>query len=156
MSSRPVSRTVLVPAAAGLFLLLAPPARAQSAVSSVAPSVSGVIAVPGGEAVICTGQASVTATAVADPAQPGVLVSVDVRGLSCVGAASGARYVNTGQATLTRVLVPSDVVRTTFAVYKDVPGGFLDAHTGLLVVRLAFDATTGAVTSAAAELGSGP
>ncbi|MFL5417503.1 MAG: hypothetical protein ACJ78Y_15985 [Myxococcales bacterium] len=148
---------VLGPAAAGLILLLAPPAtRAQSAVSTVARSLSGVIVSPGAETLLCSGEATVTTTAVADPAQPGMLVAVDARGLACVGTVSKATYVNTGEATLTRLLVPGDVIRTTIAVYPDVPGGFLQARTGVLVLNLAFDTVTGALAGATAGLESAP
>jgi hypothetical protein len=159
MNSRGAHRTFAAPgpAVAVLVLLLAAPAaHAQSAVSTVARSVSGVIVSPDAETLLCSGEATVTTTAIADPAQPGVLVSVDARGLACVGSVSKARYVNTGEATLTRLLVPSDVIRTTIAVYKDVPGGFLDARTGVLVLRLDYDTVTGALATATAGLESSP
>lgn len=146
---------VVVVLVLGGLLVAAPAAHAQ-AVSTASPSVSGTVAAAGAEAVVCKGQASVTTTAVIDPAMPppGVLVTIDVSGLSCVGASSGARYTNSGVARLTRLLVANDVIGTTFAVYKDAPGGFLAARTALLNLSLSFNTTTGALTSASATLGN--
>jgi hypothetical protein len=157
MNPRSAFRAALGPALASIAVVLAAPGvHAQSAVSTVARSVSGVIVSPGAETLLCSGEATVTTTAVADPAQPGMIVAVDARGLTCVGTVSGARYVNTGEATLSRLLVPSDVIRTTMAVYKDVPGGYLQARTGVLVLNLAYDTVSGALSDATAGLDSSP
>lgn len=142
----------------GSLLLAAPPVYAQSVVSTFTPDVSGAVAptaplAPGAETVMCSGKAKVATT----PATAAnVVVSIDVTGLECVGATTGARYVNTGYANLTRSLVASEVIETTFAVYRDVPGGVHRSRTALLTLNLTYDTTTGALTSAAGRIGNLP
>jgi hypothetical protein len=171
----------MISGAMGAILLAAPPAHAQSTVSSFTPTVSGrvissantpaktrVVTDPlASENIFCTGPVKITTAAVTDEIlPPGVVVSVDARGLSCVGETSGATYVNTGQANLTRSLVATDVIETTFALYQGVPGeshrartkraGFLGARTGLLTLHLTYDTISGALSNATGSVGSLP
>jgi hypothetical protein len=96
-----------------------------------------------------------TTAAVSDPTMPpGVVVSIDATGLSCIGQITGIRYVNTGQANLTRPLVANDVIKTTFAFHQNVPDGFLHARTAQLTLNLSYDTTTGALLSSSATVGS--
>jgi hypothetical protein len=90
-----------------------------------------------------------------DPAlPPQVVVSVDTTSLSCVGMTTKAVYLNSGQANLTRPLVASDTIQTTFAVYPNTAGGYMNARTAMVTLKLTFDTTTGALTSASASIGN--
>ncbi|HET9599242.1 MAG TPA: hypothetical protein VFP65_26950 [Anaeromyxobacteraceae bacterium] len=136
-------------------LLFPARAPAQAAVSSASAPVAGSIAAPGAETVVCTGQANVNVTTVTDPTiQPLALVSVDTSGVSCTGALSRARYVNTGVPTLTRPLGARDVVETTLAVQQDAPDGHLRARPALLTLNLVYDPVSGALLAVTGTLGS--
>jgi hypothetical protein len=109
----------------------------------------------GPELINCTGPVKIATAAVTDPVlPPGVVVTVDVRGLSCVGQTTGATYINSGFANLTRLLLASDVVKTTFAVYPSTAGGYMNARTAMVTLNLTYDTTTGALTSASASIGN--
>jgi hypothetical protein len=144
----------------GCLLLAAGPAFAQTATSSFILTVSGTVgtALPslnGPELINCTGPVKIATAAVTDPVlPPGVVVTVDVRGLSCVGQTTGATYINTGLTNLTRLLLPTDVVKTTFAIYPNTAGGYMNARTAMVTLDLAYDTITGALTSASAAIGN--
>jgi len=162
--------TVVLSLAGGVLgglLLAAPPAYAQSAVTSATPTASGTVGStppltdrPGvpvdpaaSESVACSGPVKLTTAAVSDPTMPpGVVVSIDARGLTCIGQVTGTKYVNSGQANLTRLLVANDVIKTTFAFYA--PGGFLHARTAQLTLNLSYDTKTGALLSSSVTVGS--
>jgi hypothetical protein len=135
----------------GLLLLAAPSARAQTAVSTITPSVRGTVTAAGAESVSCAGQLNVTARQVT---LTDVVVAVDARGLTCTGAKSGASYANTGVANLTRSLVSQDVIQTTFALYPDAAGGFRKARTALLTLTLTYNVTTGAISGGTGSVGN--
>ena len=154
MTMRKLCSTVAAVILGGAFLS---PSRtqAQAAVSTASAPVAGAIVAPGAETVVCTGQASVTVTTVTDPTiRPLALVSVDTSGVSCTGALSRARYVNTGVPTLTRPLATTDVVETTLAVHEDAPDGHLRARTALLRLNLAYNPVSGALLAVTGTLGS--
>jgi hypothetical protein len=154
----------LVGAAVGGLLLTATPAHAQATASSTyTVPVSGTLgtatapgarAPPGApEVVSCTGPLKISAVAVRDPIMPpSVVFSLDARGLSCVGQTSKIAYINSGQANLTRPLLASDVVETTFAYYQNVAGGYLKAQTAVAILNVSYDTTTGAITRASATI----
>src|SRR5713101_2045610 len=114
----------------GLFLGSGP-ASAQTATSTFSVNSSATIGTP-----------------------PGVVVRVDARGLTCVGATSKTAYLNTGFANITRLLVASDVVKMTFALYPNTAGGYMKARTGMVTVNLSYNTTTGALTGASATIGN--
>src|SRR5438128_9466083 len=147
----------------GCLFVAAGPASAQTtanATSTFSAQTSGTVGTPQTsvvaragtpEAIACTGAVKIVTTAVTDPSlPPGVVVSVDTRGLSCVGQTSKVAYVNSGQANLTRLLVATDVVKTTFAIYPSTAGGYMNARTGMVTLTLNYNTTTGALTSASA------
>jgi hypothetical protein len=154
--------------AAGGLLLAATPAHAQATASSTytvavtgtlgAPSPGGTAASPGAlpvaqEAVTCTGPLKLSAVTVRDSIMPpSVVFSFDSRGLSCVGQTSKIAYLNSGQANLTRPLVPTDVIETTFAFYQNVPGGYLKARTAVATLNVSYNTTTGALASATGSI----
>ncbi len=155
----------LVGWAMGGLLLTATAAHAQAtASSSYTVSVSGTLGTKtttassgtvstSPEAVSCTGPLKISAVTVRDPVMPpGVVFSFDSRGLSCVGLTSKIAYINSGQANLTRPLVPTDVVETTFAFYQNVPGGYLKARTAVATLNVSYNTTTGALTSATGSI----
>lgn len=158
---RTTSILSLIGAILGAVLLAAPAARAQSTVSTSTTTVSGSVTststttttttslagTTSPESISCSGPIKVNTTAVTDPVlPPSVVVFVDARSLSCVGQTSGATYLNNGQANLTRPLVASDVIKTSFAVFK-TGTGYLNARTGLLTLNLSYNTTTGALLS---------
>ncbi|MFL5302450.1 MAG: hypothetical protein ACJ79R_19145 [Anaeromyxobacteraceae bacterium] len=153
--------SLLARALTGALVLAASSADAQSAVSSRASGVDGTLSAgaavqvdPAAENVHCSGDLTINTKAVSDPSlPPGVVVSIDAGGLVCVGQGTRGRYVSDGQATLTRLLVASDVIKTTLAFHKNTPNGFLTARTALLTLSLTYDTTTGALTGATANLG---
>jgi hypothetical protein len=152
---------VVLPMLLGCLLLAAGPAFAQTATSILTTTISGTVgtlAPPisnGPEAISCSGPVKIATAAVSDPTlPPGVVVTVDVRGLSCVGQTSGATYVNSGFANLTRPLLATDLVQTTFAVYPDTAGGYMDARTAMVTLNLTYDTITGALTTALASIGN--
>jgi hypothetical protein len=149
----------------GCLLLAAGTAFAQTTSSSFSATTSGTIGTPPGgatvssgatpETISCTGTVKLATTAVMDPGLPPiVVVTVDARGLTCVGQTSKTSYLNTGFATLTRRLVTSDVVQMTFALYPNTAGGYMNARTGMVTATLNYDTTTGALTSASAAIGN--
>jgi len=167
---------VVLPMLLGCLLLAAGPAFAQTATSTFTATSSGTVGTPapapapapapgdgtapppiskGPEAISCSGPVKIATAAVSDPTlPPGVVVTVDVRGLSCVGQTSGATYVNSGFANLTRPLLATDLVQTTFAVYPDTAGGYMDARTAMVTLNLTYDTITGALTTALASIGN--
>jgi len=158
----------------GCLLLAAGPAFAQTASSTFTTTSSGTVGTPttGGtapgpapidgtpvttapEAISCSGPVKLASTSVTDPSlPPQVVLTVDVRGLSCVGQTTKTAYLNSGFANLTRPLVASDMVQTTFAVYPSTAGGYLNARTAMVTLNLTFNTTTGALTGASASIGN--
>ena len=152
----------------GCLLAAAGPAAAQTATSSFSVTASGTVGgssantasvaaagTPTQEAINCTGTVKLSTIAVNDPSMPPqVVVSVDTRGLSCVGQTSKTTYLNSGQGNLTRPLVANDTIQMTFAVYPNTAGGYLKARTALATANLSFNTTTGALTGASASISS--
>jgi hypothetical protein len=158
---RPLSTTVVLSILGGVLgaLLLAAPAHAQ-AISTFNVQVSGAVSgsgtAAGPEAVSFSGPVLITATVVTDPAggPPTTVVFVDALGVTGKGLSTGAAYMNSGQANLTRVFGPADVIKTTFAFFRNTAGGFMKARTALLTLSLTYDTTTQALTSAWGAIGN--
>ena len=106
------------------------------------------------ESVFLVGVARITSTPAADlnPGRPRVVLSIDLLAVSGQGLSTGTTYVSTGEANLTRLLVPSDLVEVTFALVPNGPGGILSARTALASLTLSFDLTSGALTAASGTL----
>ena len=163
---------VALPMLLGCLFLAAGPAFAQSASSTFTTTSSGTVGTPTAststasagdfgtatkapEAISCSGSVKLGSVAVNDPLlPPQVVVSVDTRSLSCVGQSTKTVYLNSGQANLTRPLVASDVIKTTFAVYPNTADGYTHARTAMVTLNLTFDTTTGALTGASASIGN--
>ena len=134
------------------LLLLAAPAHAQ-AISTFTVQASGSVTTPT-ETVNFSGPIQLIATVVNDPAggPPTSVVSVDARQLVATGATSGAVFINSGQAQLTRVFAATDAIATTFAFFPPGPGGFLKTRTALATLNLTYNLTTQALTGATATI----
>jgi len=144
-----------------LALAAAGPAAAQTATSTFSLTSSGTVGTATGtiasatEAISCTGTVKVSSMAASDAVLgPQVVVSLDTTALSCVGVTTKTTYLNSGQGNLTRPLVATDVLKMTFALYPNTAGGYLKARTGMVTANLSFNTTTGALTAAAASIGS--
>jgi hypothetical protein len=152
MNTRKVSPiAVILGPIAGVLLLAAPAARAQTVSSTITPAVRGLVTATGAESVACAGTVTVTTRPVT-PVQ--VVVDVDVSGVSCIGTTTRAAYANSGYARLTRPLVSQDVIQATLAVYQDTPAGRLAARTALLTLNLTYNVTTGAVSGGTGGIGN--
>src|SRR5258706_11532799 len=146
-------------------LAAAGPAAAQTATSTFSVSSSGTVGTAAGTAVVgtapapeaisCTGTVKVSSMAASDAVLgPQDVVWLDTTALSCVGVTTKTTYLNSGQGNLTRPLVATDVLKMTFALYPNTAGGYLKARTGMVTANLSFNTTTGALTAAAASIGS--
>jgi hypothetical protein len=142
----------------GALLLAAPAASAQTTVSTFTLQVSGTASsVKTGlpETVKFAGPVLITATVVTDPTlPPGVVVSIDGRGVIGTGAKTGATYKNEAEANLTRPFGPTDAIETTFAFFQDVPGSYINSKTGVLTLNLTYDTTTMALTNVTGAVGT--
>jgi hypothetical protein len=158
---RPLSGTFILSFLGGALLTLLPaaPARAQ-AISTFTVQVSGVVSgagtAAGPEAVSFSGPVQITSTVVTDPTggPPSTVVFVDAQGVTGKGLLTGAAYVNSGQANLTRMFGAADVIKTTFAFFPNTASGFMKARTALLTLVLTYDLTSQALTSAAGVVGN--
>ncbi|HEY5677078.1 MAG TPA: hypothetical protein VIR81_09840 [Myxococcales bacterium] len=138
----------------GLSLSLAVSAAWAQATSfsSFTFTLAGTVA-GGSEALNCSGPVKVTAMIVKDPSMPpNSIVSLDTRLLSCKGATTGAAYKNSGQATLTRLLGPTDQVQTAISLYPNTPDGFMHARTGVATLNLSYNVTAGALVGVSGTL----
>ena len=152
MKTRKLSRALA--GLIGLSLSLAVTAAWAQATSfsSFTFTLAGTVA-GGSEAVTCSGPVKVTAMIVKDPSMPtNSIVSLDTRMLSCKGATTGTAYLNSGQATLTRLLGPTDQVQTAISLYPNTPGGFMNARTGLATLNLSYNVSTGALAAVSGTL----
>ena len=152
MKTRRLSRALV--GLIGLGLTLAVPAAWAQATSfsSFTFTLAGTVA-GAPEALTCSGPVKVTAMIVKDPSMPAnSIVSLDTRMLSCKGATTGAAYKNSGQATLTRLLGPTDQVQTAISLYPNTPDGFMHARTGLATLNLSYNVTTGALAAVSGTL----
>jgi hypothetical protein len=136
-------------------LLLAPAAFAQTAVSTfnvtVAPTTATAAQTGFSEAITFSGVVHLTATVATDPVlPPQVVLSID--GREVTGKSSTAAYKNECEANLTRPFTASDVVQLTCAVFKDGPGSYLSAKTGVFTFNLTYDMTTKALTKATVSM----
>ncbi|HEY6912571.1 MAG TPA: hypothetical protein VI356_24530 [Myxococcales bacterium] len=164
------SLRMVLPVAAGVLgalLLAVPPALAQTTTSTFTIQVSGTAsALKTGlpETVKFSGPLVITTTVVTDPVlPPGVVVSVDGRGVVGTGQKTGTVYDNECEARLTRLFRPADTINLTFAFFPAPSstaaaagslGAVLSSKTGLLTLNLTYDTTTTALTSAAAAIGT--
>jgi hypothetical protein len=139
-------------------MLAVPAASAQTTVSSFTLQVEGTApAVKTGlpETVKFDGPVVITATVVTDPGlPPGVVLSIDGRGVRGRGVKTGTVYNNEAEANLTRPFGPTDHVETTFAFFENAAGSFINAKGALLTLNLTYDTTTMALTKVTGDIGT--
>jgi len=155
--SRVIILSLLGGALGSLFVAVRP-AHAQVTTSTFTLQVSGTAsaAVTGlPEAVTFAGPLVVTATVMSDPTRPtGVLVSIDGRGVKGTGSKTGTVYLNECEANLTRLFAATDVIKTTFAFFKDAAGSYLTSKTGLLTLNLSYDTATLSLVNVTGSIGT--
>jgi hypothetical protein len=118
-------------------------------------AVTGVVT-GGDESVSFSGRVKVSANVVTDPdfgGTPIVVLSIDLSGLSGVGAATGKKYVTSDEEIVNRRLTAADTVQYTFPFYQNGASA-LSARVGLASFNLSFDVNTLKLTSASGSIGS--
>ena len=152
MKTRRISRALGGLIGLGLTLAVSAAWAQATSFSSFTFTLSGTVA-GGSEAVTCAGPVKVTAMVVKDPSMPpNSIVSLDTTSLTCTGATTGARYLNSGQATLTRLLGPTDRVEAAISLYPNTPDGFMHAKTGLATLNLRYNVAAGALVAVSGTL----
>jgi len=129
-------------------------ATTTTSTSAVVP-VTGVVT-GGAESVSFSGKAKVSANVVTDPdfgATPIVVLSIDLSGLSGVGAATRKKYVTADGEIVQRGLTAVDTVQYTFPFYESGAGA-TSAREGSVSFNLSFDVNTLKLTSATGRIGS--
>ena len=150
--------TALVLASVGLVSAAAL-AQTATAPNPLVPTTT-VIAVSGTvtgspESVFFTGPVQVETRPAAGRiagARARVVVSIDLRQLSGRGLSTGATYVSSGQANLTRAFAASDLIELSFPFFPRGAAPDSPARTGVATFVLAYDVTTGALKAAVATV----
>jgi hypothetical protein len=151
-----------------LLGLAGAPAGAQDAVMLSAPtttslttaSASGVsikgIVTGQPESVSFSGQAQIKSRLVQDPdfGRPVLLLTIDLSSVSGVGSSTRAKYVILSPENVQRHVAPSHRLQVTFPFMRSNSTDISSARTGVAYFALDFDTSTGAVTSAAANVSS--
>jgi hypothetical protein len=152
MKTRRLSRALAGLIGLGLSLTVSAAWAQATSFSSFTFTLAGTVA-GGSEAITCSGPVKVTTMIVKDPSMPtNSIVSLDTRLLSCKGATSGTAYLNSGQATLTRLLAATDQVQAGISLYPNTPGGFMKARAGLATLNLSYNVSTGALVAVSGTL----
>jgi hypothetical protein len=151
--STPAVLSILILSSAGLAAAGAFAQTALVPTSSVVSIAGTVTGLP--ESVYFTGPAQIStrpAPGRIAGATAHVVVSIDLRQLSGRGLSTGATYVSSGQANLTRLFAASDLIELTFPFYQSGAAADSPARTGVATFALAYDVTTGALTAAVATI----
>lgn len=108
------------------------------------------------ESVSFSGDATVSSRLAQDPdfGAHGLVLSIDLRGVSGVGASSSAKYVIGGPEIVQKRLASSYAIDLTFPFYASGSTGTAGARSGLASFALNIDTATGAVTSATGKVAS--
>jgi hypothetical protein len=165
-----IHRALLTPVALSVLAALAgTPAGAQVATTSAATTSSNLLvtssasAVPikgivsgQPESVSFSGQAQIQSRLVRDPDfnKPSLLLTIDLSGVPGVGSSTNAKYVIPSQENVQRPLAPSHRVEITFPFMRSGNTSMTSARTGVASFALDFDTSTGAITSATANVAS--
>jgi hypothetical protein len=129
-------------------------ATTTTSTSALVP-VTGVVT-GGAESVSFSGKAKVSANVVTDPdfgGTPTVVLSIDLSGLSGVGAATRTKYITADGSIVNRRLTAGDTVQYTFPFYENGASPS-SARVGLVSFNLSFDVNTLKLTSASGSVGS--
>jgi len=157
-----------IPAAAQSQVLSAPATMSASTTVATSTSstttttstsalvpVSGVVT-GGAESVSFSGQAKVSANVVTDPdfgGTPTVILSIDLSGLSGVGASTSKKYITADGEILNRRLTAVDTVQYTFPFYLSGASA-MSARVGSASFNLSFDVNTLKLTGVTGSVGS--
>jgi hypothetical protein len=108
------------------------------------------------ETVNFSGQAKVSTSVVTDPdfgAQPTVILSIDMTGVTGVGASTGRKYVVSGPGTMNRRLNATDLVQVTFPFYQSGASP-TTARIGAASFSLGYSVSTLKLTGASGQIAS--
>jgi hypothetical protein len=127
--------------------LLAPSAVMRAWNSTPVP-VSGVVT-GSPESVTFSGTATVGTRLAPDPdfGSPSLVVSIDLTGITGVGASTRTKYAIGGPEIVQRRLAPSYTVDLTFPFYKSGTNGTTDARSGAATFSFTVNPGTGAISS---------
>lgn len=117
--------------------------------------VTGVVT-GGAESVSFSGKAKVSANVVTDPdfgGTPTVVLSIDLSGLSGVGASTRKKYVTADGEVVNRRLAAADTVQYNFPFYENGASA-LAARVGSVSFNLSFDVNTLVLTGVTGSVGS--
>jgi len=117
--------------------------------------VTGVVT-GGAESVSFSGQAKVSANVVTDPdfgGTPTVVLSIDLSGLSGVGASTNKKYVTADGEVINRRLSAADTLQYTFPFYQSGASA-MSARVGSASFNLSFDVNTLRLTGVTGRIGS--
>ena len=106
------------------------------------------------ETVNFSGQAKVSTNVVTDPdfgAQPTVVLSIDMTGVTGVGTSTGRKYVVSAQETMNRRLNAADLVQVTFPFYQSGASP-TTARVGAASFSLGYDVGALKLTSASGQI----
>jgi hypothetical protein len=100
-----------------------------------------------------TAKLSVKPTSIRLPgAKRRLVVSIDLHGISGRGLSTGATYLATAEANLTRPFGPSDVVELTFPFAVAGSPATAVGRTAVAIFNFTYDPSTGALTAATASV----
>jgi hypothetical protein len=127
--------------------VLAPSAVRRPWNSTLVP-VSGVVT-GSPESVTFSGTATVGTRLAPDPdfGSPSLVLSIDLTGITGVGASTRTKYVISGPEIVQRRLAPSYTVDLTFPFYKSGTNGTTDARSGAATFSFTVNPGTGAIDS---------
>jgi hypothetical protein len=130
--------------------VFAAPEPAQGAWVAIKGVVSG-----SPESVNFAGQAKVSSRLAPDPDffKPRLVLSIDLTGVTGVGAMSGAKYVISGPELMQRSVAASHSIEITFP-FRSSASAALSARSGVASFVIDFDVNTGAVTGASGNVSS--
>src|SRR5687767_3374393 len=128
--------------------LFAAPEPAQAAWVAIKGVVSG-----SPESVNFAGQAKVSSRLAPDPDffKPRLVLSIDLSGVTGVGAMSGAKYVISGPELVQKSVAASHAIEITFP-FRSSASAALSARSGVASFVIDFDVNTGAVTGASGNV----
>ena len=125
-----------------------------TATSALVPVKGAVSGAP--ETVNFSGQVKVSTNVVTDPdfgAQPTVLLSIDMTGVTGVGVSTGKKYLVSGPGTMNRRLNAADLVQVTFPFYQSGASP-TTARTGAAAFSLGYNVSTLKLTGASGQIAS--
>jgi hypothetical protein len=136
--------------------VLAPSAVMRAWNATLVP-VSGVVT-GSPESVTFSGSVKLATRLAPDPdfGSPSLVVSIDLTGITGVGASTRTKYAISGPEIVQQRLAPTHVVDITFPFYKSGTMGTTGARSGTASFSFNVDSATGAVSAAVGSIASSP